>query len=85
MIPGSTVRPSANIKANGGGKSANFRPAQIPGGITPAFKGFSFTKRNAMVISQAAQDDVQESKDSAMDQMIKDAFPEAEMDEILEE
>lgn len=80
------VKPYASVKFNPG-KSANFRAGQIPGGMTPAFKGFSMrssTKRASTVISMATESD--DSKDpSAMDKLIQDAFPEAEMDEILEE
>ena len=82
------VKPGTSVKFNPG-KSANFRAGQIPGGIQPAFKpGFTFrssnTKRASTVISKSTESD--DYKDpSAMDKLIQDAFPEAEMDEILEE
>lgn len=88
-ISGSRVMPTSPTKFSPA-KSVNFRAAQMPGGLTPAFTGgFSFkqsTKRSAATYSMSSENESKSvEKNSALDDMIKDAYPEAEIEEILEE
>ena len=84
------VKPGASVKFNPA-KSANFRAGQIPGGFAPAYKpvGFTFagssTKRASTIISKSTETNDEYKDPNNMDKLIQDAFPEAEMDEILEE
>lgn len=84
------MKPGASVKFNPA-KSANFRAGQIPGGLSPAFKttGFTFagskTQRASTIISKSTESNDDYKDPTAMDKLILDAFPEAEMDEILEE
>ena len=86
-ISGARVQPFNTYKKNPS-KSPNFRAAQVPMSMsgTPSFNAFSFgIKMRGTITYAMSSGTIEPVSESSIENLVNNAYPEAEMDEILEE